>query len=107
MKNSLLSCLVVFVLCSSLCFADAGKKATNSCNDPGSWQQWHELLKKYPEDDALCALYATRRGLCSMIEAGQIDIGRATRIIERMRTSLMEMYREQERREQEEEKRDM
>ena len=73
----------------------------NYYKDQTSWQQWHELLAKHPQDDAIHALYATQRGLCSMVESGKIDLDRATRIFERMRDSLMERYREKEKVEQE------
>ena len=61
--------------------ADTGNTPDNYCKDPASWQQWQELLLKHPEDDAIHALYATRRGLCTMVESGQIDMDRATRIL--------------------------
>ncbi|MDD2464144.1 MAG: hypothetical protein PHI97_09110 [Desulfobulbus sp.] len=45
----------------------------NYCKDETNWQQWYELLAKHPQDDAIRALYATRRGLCSMVESSQIE----------------------------------
>lgn len=45
----------------------------NYCKDETNWQQWYELLAKHPQDDAIHALYATRRGLCSMVESSQIE----------------------------------
>ena len=56
---------------------------------------WNELLAKYPQDDAICALYATRRGLCTMVESRMIDLDRATRIFEDIRESLVGNYRDQ------------
>ena len=81
--------------------ADTSKEPNNYCRDETSWQQWHALLEKHPQDDAIHALYATRRGLCTMVESGQIDLDRATRIFERMRESLVDRYRENEETEQE------
>ena len=53
------------------------------------------MLAKYPQDDAICALYATRRGLCTMVESRMIDLDRATRIFEDIRESLVGNYRDQ------------
>lgn len=75
---------------------DTSKVPNNYFKDNPSWQLWHELLDKYPQDDAIHALYATRRGLCTMVESGQIDLDRASRIFESMRKSLVDRYREYE-----------
>lgn len=100
--------IIAMVLClSSVCAADSSKDSSNYCKNETSWQQWHELLTKHPQDDAIHALYATRRGLCSMVESGHIDLNRATRIFERMRDSLIDRYREHEQVEQEGENRAM
>jgi hypothetical protein len=94
---------IALILCLSVpCLADTSKDSSNYCMDETSWQQWHDLLEKHPQDDAIHALYATRRGLCSMVESGKIDLDRATRIFERMRESLIERYREKEKMEQKE-----
>lgn len=73
------------------------KKETNYCKDQTSWQEWHELLKKYPDDDSIHALYALRMGMCSMVESGTLTLDRATRIFERMRESVIENKKEQDR----------
>ncbi len=100
--------IIVLALClSSFCATDTGKDSSNYCKDETSWQQWHELLAKHPQDDAIHSLYATRRGLCSMVESGHIDLNRATRIFERMRDSLIDRYREQDKMEQKGEKQTM
>jgi hypothetical protein len=96
MKTNTLSALALVLLLSFPCLADTGNTPDSYCKDPASWQPWHELLSKHPEDDAVHALYATRRGLCGMVESGQIDMDRATRIFERIRESLIDRYREQE-----------
>jgi len=49
---------------------EAKAKPVNYCKDEVSWQEWHELLSKHPNDDAICALYALRRGLCSVVKSG-------------------------------------
>ena len=100
MKAIIISILGLILLLSTPCSADTGKEPDNYCKDTVSWQQWHELLEKNPQDDALHALYAMRLGLCSMVEAGNISLDRATRIFEKMRGSLIDRYREQEEAEQ-------
>jgi hypothetical protein len=88
MKPFIILIIVLASCLSSSPAADTGKDSNNYCKDETSWQQWHELLAKLPQDDAIHALYATRRGLCSMLESGQIDFDRATRILGRMRESV-------------------
>jgi len=100
MKTTILPTIALILSLSSPCAADTNNEPENYCKDQASWQQWHELLEKHPQDDALYALYASRRGLCSMVESGRIDLDRATRIFERMHESVIR-YREQEGLEQE------
>ena len=88
-------CGLFLILLSSPCFAGSSEEPINYCKDPASWKEWNELLKKHPQDDAIYALYATRRGLCTMVESGMIDLDRATRIFEDIRESLVENYRDQ------------
>lgn len=101
MKTVIVAIFALIPFLSPFCFAGTSEEPNNYCQDASSWQQWHDLLEKHPQDDAMHALYATRRGLCTMVESGQIDLDRATRIFERMRESLIERYREKERAEQE------
>lgn len=107
MKTTIIPIMALILCLSSPCTADTVKESNNYCKDETSWQQWHELLAKHPQDDAIHALYATRRGLCSMVESGKIDLDRATRIFEKMRDSLVDRYREQEETEQDKEKQAM
>lgn len=89
---------VILVLTLAIpCFAanNSDKEQSNYCHDKASWQQWHDLLEKHPQDDAIHALYATRRGLCSMVESHQITLERATHIFEKMRASLVTRYQRQ------------
>ena len=88
-------CGLFLILLSSPCFAGSSEESINYCKDPASWKEWNELLKKHPQDDAIYALYATRRGLCTMVESRMIDLNRATRIFEDIRESLVENYRDQ------------
>lgn len=61
----------------------------NYCHDEASWAEWHELLAGNPADDGIYGLYALRRGLCDMVEAGTIEQARATRIFEGAREELV------------------
>jgi hypothetical protein len=102
MNTAIFFTFTLLLFLPSPCTADTGKESKNYCKDQASWQQWHELLAKHTQDDAIHALYATRRGLCSMVESGKIDLDRATRIFENMRETLIDRYREKERTEQNE-----
>lgn len=100
MKTTIIPIIALILCLSTPCTADTGKESNNYCKDQASWQQWHELLAKHPQDDAIHAIYAMRLGLCSMVEAGNINLDRATEIFEKMRGSLVDRYREQEKTEQ-------
>lgn len=67
----------------------ATEKADHYCDDPASWKQWNKLLADAPSDDGIAALYAFRVGLCSMVKSGQIETGRATRLFEGMRDTVL------------------
>lgn len=97
--------LLIFLL---LAFALPGHTETenngpgkNYCREEASWHDWHALLEKNPDDDALHALYALRLGLCSMVESGNMSKDRATSIFENMRESLIESYKERDKRSKE------
>lgn len=66
----------------------------NYCTDESSWHEWHALLEKHPDDDAIYSLYALRLGLCSMVESGAIDKERAINIFERMRDTVIQFHQE-------------
>jgi hypothetical protein len=101
MKSTIIATIALILSLSFPCIADTSKEPNNYCKDATSWQQWQGLLEKHPQDDAIHALYATRLGLCSMVESGKIDLDRATRIFESMRESLIDRYREDEKAKQE------
>ncbi|MDO5674805.1 MAG: hypothetical protein Q4G66_07820 [bacterium] len=60
----------------------------NHCHNEATWAGWHQLLADNQDDDELHGLYAMRRGLCGMVEAGTIEEERATRIFEDARERL-------------------
>ena len=96
MKIYIIYALALTLLLAVPSIADSGKEADNYCKDAESWKEWNELLVKHPQDDPIYALYATRLGLCSMVESRTINLDRATRIFEKMRETLITKYREQE-----------
>lgn len=96
MKTFSTFALALILFLPAACIADSGKEPANYCQDPESWKEWNELLVKHPQDDPIYALYATRLGLCSMVESNTIDLDRATRIFEKMRETLITKYLEQE-----------
>ena len=59
--------------------SSATEKATpNYCRDEASWNHWHSLLTEHPSDETIIYLYALRRGLCSMVESGNLEIDKPT-----------------------------
>ena len=94
MKNILLLFIITFCFpCISDSTTDKNKPA-NYCHEKESWEQYHDLLAKYPDDDQIYSLYALRIGLCTMVEAGTISQNRAVDIFERMRKALIRYYEE-------------
>jgi hypothetical protein len=73
----------------------------NYCHDTEVNQQWSRLVQEAPSDDILMRLFALRLGLCQLVNAGLLDLDRATEIFEQVR-----MGAAVERRHEEEEKRD-
>jgi len=69
-KKWILFAVALVVWCWLPTMDEAKAKPVNYCKDEVSWQEWHELLSKHPDDDAICALYALFRGLCSMVKSG-------------------------------------
>lgn len=59
------------------------KGQAHTCRDAAEWAQWDALLNKTPNDADVVTLYALRRGLCDMIERGQIEPQAAIELFER------------------------
>ena len=96
MKVTILICSMIFWFPLASYCNDQKSASVNYCHDKESWEQYHDLLSKYPEDDEIYALYALRVGLCTMVEAETISTNRAIDIFERMRETLVQYYRENE-----------
>lgn len=57
--------------------------ATNSqnrCHDPATVADWEKLLSDNPRDPVVIRLYGLRRGLCSMIDDGRVELDQAIAI---------------------------
>lgn len=94
----LISSLTALLITSSSYAQNSGPSPQDHyCDDAVSWQEWEELLAKYPEDDKVSSLYAFRVGLCTMVKSGKIDIQRAIRLFERMRAAVLKGIEEDNR----------
>lgn len=89
--------IVGVLLVAALLTAPAWAAEPNYCHDEASWHEWHKVLSENAGDDRLFGLYAMRRGLCGLVEAGTIDINRATRIFEAAREELAGKWSEESR----------
>lgn len=87
---SLLFLALLFLPGSAVLAHATENTSVNYCRDESSWFEWHTLLEKHPNDDSIVYLYALRRGLCSLVESGNIEIGKATSIFEGARQSVMD-----------------
>jgi len=65
----------------------AAEQPLDYCDE--SWQQWQQLFADNPQDDSIASLYAFRIGLCSMVRSGTIDTGRATKLFEQLRDTVI------------------
>lgn len=83
---------IVFLLSVPLFLTDQtiAQQRQNYCNDQAVWQEWHDVLKRNPDDDSVHMAYALRLGLCKMIESGEIDNDRAIRLFQEFMDSLIE-----------------
>ena len=64
--------------------------AEGYCSDPESWEEWEELIEKYPNDSDIQTLHALRIGLCLKVERGDITLEQGTDIFEKARQAILE-----------------
>ena len=64
--------------------------AEDYCSDPESWEEWEELIEKYPNDSDIQALHALRIGLCLKVERGDLTLEQGTDIFEKARKAILE-----------------
>ena len=78
--------LVHFTLITPAAPADE----VNYCTDDGSWNEWNDLVSKYPADEDIQILHALRLGLCAKVGRGDISVQQASDIFERVRSIILE-----------------
>ena len=66
----------------------------NYCHDQKGWEQWENLVKKFPNDMDLQALHALRIGFCTKIEKGSIRLEDAIDIFDQAHKSVIEKARQ-------------
>ena len=71
--------------------------AENYCTDPESWEEWEELVAKYPNDSDLQTLHALRLGLCLKVERGDLTLEEGTDIFEKARQAILEKKKAEKR----------
>ena len=54
------------------------------CQDKKAWNEWNELVQKYPHDMNIQMLHAVRIGLCKKIEKGTISFGIAREVFNQL-----------------------
>ena len=62
----------------------------NYCLEKESWNEWDELVQKYPNDEDVQILHALRIGLCTKIERGSITFDQANAIFNRTHKMVIE-----------------
>jgi hypothetical protein len=69
------------------------KEPENYCDQ--SWDEWGELVRKYPNDMDIQTLHALRIGLCAKIKEGTISTVDAIVLFERARAIIVEKTRQE------------
>ncbi len=82
MKKLTIFCITILVIIPTVSVAFTVSPALKSepknyCKDPESWNEWNEIVAKYPADNDVQTLHALRLGLCLKIEQGSIKLKRA------------------------------
>ncbi len=78
MRKILIVLFIIF-LCSS-----AQAQDVNYCHDEQSWEEWNQLVLRYPNDRDVQILHALRIGLCKKVEQNTIRMGEAIEIFNAM-----------------------
>jgi len=92
---ALVACPILMALTSSA----LALEPKSYCHDPTTVAQWQKLLSNSPRDPIVIRLYGLRRGLCSMIDDGLVELDQATRIFDREHTrALLERHQEEQER---------
>jgi hypothetical protein len=93
MYAALLIAATMLILCIAMLAAEARPmppKPDNTCKQTVSWAEWHALMKQYPEDQGLRALYELRVELCEKVDAGEMTMAEGTERFEQARRARMQ-----------------
>ncbi len=91
--------LAVLVVLAHPALADDSR---NRCHDPATVADWEKLLSTNPRDPVVIRLYGLRRGLCSMIDDGLVELDQAIKIFNQEHArGVVERYQEEQGRERE------
>jgi len=93
--------LIITLFFCMACASELVSAAENFCKDPESWEQWDELIQKYPDDLDIHALHALRLGLCAKIERGDITVEDSFTIFENAREAIVEKKKGEAKKEEE------
>ena len=84
-------CLILLVFFLSPASIPAEKEEeVNYCNGEESWEEWDNLVVKYPNDADIIILHSLRLGLCAKVQRGDITVQQATDIFEKVRSIIIE-----------------
>ncbi len=61
----------------------------NYCHDPESWNEWNQIITKYPDDDEVQTLHALRLGFCAKIGHGSIELKRAIKLFDQAHETVI------------------
>jgi hypothetical protein len=86
-RNAYLVFLLIFTLFLANPLAIA---AEDYCSDPESWEEWEDLIEKYPNDSDIQTLHALRIGLCLKVERGDLTVEQGVNIFEKARQAILE-----------------
>jgi hypothetical protein len=92
--------LVAFLILVLLSVRALATDSQNRCHDPATMADWERLLSENPRDPVVIRLYGLRRGLCSMIDDGLVELDQAIEIFNTEHAkSVVERYNEEQGRE--------
>lgn len=90
---------IVFGFCSLILAmpASAEEAPKNYCHIQSMRDEMDQFLSEAPEDPVVVWLYALRRGLCNMIDRGQIALETGIEVFETEKSkAILERYREEQ-----------
>lgn len=94
MKIAIVAALIIS---SGVSFAD--EAPVNYCHIQSMWDEMDQLVADTPEDPVVGRLYALRKGICNMIDAGQITLETGTDVFEIEKAKgLIERYEDDNKR---------